>query len=463
MKKFIKILKIIFKILTFALLVILSIGFIATSCDKKEQTASADTYNAQWDTAIQYNYGDYFEKSYTVLEGSTDTIVSLGFLVNDQQIKNCTVFLNFDITGNFYVTFYNMGWGAIRSYENQKTIFSYFENQILNFRIGSTDGTVPINSKIKVSGFIFEGDITQSDYIQGYLIGKAEGKQEGLEEGYINGALDTKNSLGIFKYATFSVGYSNDGIYYDPSKYTNWVTGADVSDYIIPYYGGFYVNSYFEYDGLPYVGYYANKCLLADFGVGGYDIKNFLDFGVVGYIEQIDKIYAGEDFGFSICFEFIDGSQYTSNSADEYFTSFVLSNYNLSSTILRRVYFVTARSDISFSGLTSFSNYKVGYDLGYDTGFNLGHSTGYNLGYDKGYDTAVNEGTSGTSLLYGAISFTKVCFQLATNMLATPIAGDITVGLIVIGLPMTKYVINAIIDFLKKFTGNGAKEGVEDE
>ncbi|MCQ2387848.1 MAG: hypothetical protein MJ066_05345, partial [Clostridia bacterium] len=96
-------------------------------------------------------------------------------------------------------------------------------------------------------------------------------------------------------------------------------------------------------------------------------------------------------------------------------------------------------------------------------GFNNGTTTGYNNGYNKGYETAVSEGTSGTSLLFGVISFTKLCFQLSTNLLATPIAGDITVGLIVIGLPMTKYVINAIIDFLKKFTGNGAKEGVEDE
>lgn len=113
-----------------------------------------------------------------------------------------------------------------------------------------------------------------------------------------------------------------------------------------------------------------------------------------------------------------------------------------------------------------FANgYNQGKDEGYDSGYNIGNKQGYDSGYKKGqaagetigYDKAVNEGISGTGLLFGIFSFIKVFFKLMTQLLSVKVAGDMTVALFVIGIPAAGMIINWVIRLVQNLAtgGNG--------
>lgn len=109
--------------------------------------------------------------------------------------------------------------------------------------------------------------------------------------------------------------------------------------------------------------------------------------------------------------------------------------------------------------------YNQGKDEGYDSGYNIGNKQGYDSGYKKGqvagetigYDKAVNEGMSGTGLLFGIFSFIKVFFKLMTQLLSVKVAGDMTVALFVIGIPAAGMIINWVIRLVQNLAtgGNG--------
>lgn len=113
-----------------------------------------------------------------------------------------------------------------------------------------------------------------------------------------------------------------------------------------------------------------------------------------------------------------------------------------------------------------FANgYNQGKDEGYDSGYNIGNKQGYDSGYGEGqaagetigYDKAVNEGMSGTGLLFGIFSFIKVFFKLMTQLLSVKVAGDMTVALFVIGIPAAGMIINWVIRLVQNLAtgGNG--------
>lgn len=117
-------------------------------------------------------------------------------------------------------------------------------------------------------------------------------------------------------------------------------------------------------------------------------------------------------------------------------------------------------------------NYIGGFTDGYNDGFNdgklegfsLGNKTGYDKGYAEGegagYSKAISEGVSQIGLFTAAVSFIKLFFQLVTTFLETKIAGEITLGLLVIGLPAAFMIVNLAIGLVKKFLGaRGASEG----
>ncbi len=113
-----------------------------------------------------------------------------------------------------------------------------------------------------------------------------------------------------------------------------------------------------------------------------------------------------------------------------------------------------------------FANgYNQGKDEGYYSGYNIGNKQGYDSGYGEGqaagetigYDKAVNEGMSGTGLLFGIFSFIKVFFKLMTQLLSVKVAGDMTVALFVIGIPAAGMIINWVIRLVQNLAtgGNG--------
>lgn len=104
--------------------------------------------------------------------------------------------------------------------------------------------------------------------------------------------------------------------------------------------------------------------------------------------------------------------------------------------------------------------YNNGYNNGYTSGYDYGYDYGLNLGNQEGYAKAVAEGVSQLGLFNGALAFIRVFFQLITQFLETKIAGDITLGLLVIGLPAAFMIINLAIGLVKKLLGaRGASEG----
>lgn len=121
------------------------------------------------------------------------------------------------------------------------------------------------------------------------------------------------------------------------------------------------------------------------------------------------------------------------------------------------------------------SGYQKGFDEGYKSGFGEGkkegieegfasgkeegkkegYEVGRQEGYEAGYTEAVNSDINASGLFYGAISFLKIFFSLATKFLETKIAGDISLGLIIIGIPAVFTIANMAMNLVKKLLGIG--------
>lgn len=161
------------------------------------------------------------------------------------------------------------------------------------------------------------------------------------------------------------------------------------------------------------------------------------------------------------------------NSAEEFYFSFLLvgvpSSYN--GIANSKYLWVDRFFNLSCTQITNPSQYQTGFDNGYtegetngrtqgiEIGYGQGYPEGYGAGLIDGYDKAVNEGASGSGLFYGAISFIKTFFKLTTNFLGTKIIGDITFGVLVVGVPCAFMFVNLAIGLVKKFLGGrGADE-----
>lgn len=106
--------------------------------------------------------------------------------------------------------------------------------------------------------------------------------------------------------------------------------------------------------------------------------------------------------------------------------------------------------------------YEYGFDEGKEVGKEEGKKEGYENGFKKGfndgelqgYANAVEEGVSQLGIFNGAVAFIKIFFQLTSDFLGTKIVGDISFGLIVIGLPAVFMIARLVLGFIKKFLGS---------
>lgn len=98
------------------------------------------------------------------------------------------------------------------------------------------------------------------------------------------------------------------------------------------------------------------------------------------------------------------------------------------------------------------------YDNGYENGYNDGKAAGITEGTQLGYNQAVSENLNNAGIFAGLISVLKLIFDLVGDFLAKPIAGNITLGLIFVGLPATFGLISMTINLVKKFVGGGGKD-----
>lgn len=124
--------------------------------------------------------------------------------------------------------------------------------------------------------------------------------------------------------------------------------------------------------------------------------------------------------------------------------------------------------------ITNFNNWFLditelgeayGFQNGFASGYGEGRQDGYDDGYRAGYDQGFIEGGDANleitqaGIFYGAITFVKTFFNLTSDFLGTKIVGDITFGLLVVGVPCAFMFVNLAIGLVKKFLGGrGADE-----
>lgn len=127
-------------------------------------------------------------------------------------------------------------------------------------------------------------------------------------------------------------------------------------------------------------------------------------------------------------------------------------------------------------------SYEEGYDAGYEEGYDEGYYIGYQggkwdgreegeeIGYNQGYSDALNANLDAAGIWAGTLALITTFFNLITTFFATKIAGDVTIGFFVIGIPVTIWIIELIIDLVvgwikggKKSSGGDDDGGVEDK
>lgn len=315
----------------------------------------------------------------------------------------------------------------------------------------------------------------EEGYKEGYKEGKSDGYDEGYEEGYSDGygeGYDNSNELKIYSTATTNnvsgLSWGNPNSTYSTVSAEGSALRVSNRDYIR---NQFYNEPYARWE-LPFTWEANREFVLKYDDLKSYYINVELNNQVIQLINTLHLIL------FDDTDKKVTDVYLGQNSPNTWEQSF---KYN--STIR----YINFYSTCTYFDITNFQfgayggdEYQVGYDTGYNKGFNEGETTGYDNGYEagetqgdttgynrgltegkaEGYEQALSEGVSQMGLFNGAVSFVKMFFTLTTQFLETKIAGDITLGLIVIGLPAAFMIVNLAMGLVKKFLGGrGASEG----
>ncbi|MCQ2387854.1 MAG: hypothetical protein MJ066_05375, partial [Clostridia bacterium] len=367
MKKFIKILKTIFKILTFALLVILSIGFIATSCDKKEQTASADTYsNLQFSDKVESGYNHY---EFTILSGDYEYFAIFYPRLNSSwgaAIVDKTIIVDFSSIKYLYPSLscvIRLNNADIPVNTGSSIYLDNFSSYILFI---DSSGTIPVGTLFKFNIYMYEGDITQSDYSQGYLIGKADGIKDSITELSIatagpnntralNGTYKTKNP--VDPSVDIQITYKTQLTYTDNTVTATYTGTEPFPPVTIPTEGTAFIF-------YPKVSLVAGRTYKVTFdnittqSYLGYQLVgvSYIKDGYITQLGQIDNNY--KEFSFQIN-ENVEALVFTR------FTTFSIDNLKVSTNEL-------------------LNSYDEGFDAGNIEGYNRGFGEGRTEGYNAG-------------------------------------------------------------------------------
>lgn len=115
-------------------------------------------------------------------------------------------------------------------------------------------------------------------------------------------------------------------------------------------------------------------------------------------------------------------------------------------------------------------SYDAGYYDGMEDGIEIGRQEGEEIGFQKGYSEALNSNLDTAGVWAGTLALLTTFFELITTFFATKIAGDMTIGFFVIGIPVTIWIIELIIDLVvgwikggKKSSGGDDSGGVDDK
>ena len=507
MKKFFKILKRIFIAILIIFIALMAFGAILTKCgktDARDYTAAAATEEPEVEEdstfaisrEVYFNW-DYNEKRYFKVKGNfskSDPLIKISLLnfplnglpytfelvLNSPLTQELTFFLTGD-NGVPYDRFILLA-GDVNGYVTSSDTF------ISGLAITSYDSFTDIDLDFTLYFYV-------GSYVPGYGQGLAAGIQQGYQDGYNQGAADTsaKYIAGIFGEATAQFGYTNQPVY-------SSIQFSDIQKDI---------NDYVSFTGFPELtenySYYVINIVFPEkihytSGLFRFVFNNKMPVQSNGFIPILQSLDASfiritfnsgtdgsknnifSNSNLTIPVVYVEGTNYSYEISNTWLSQFSVDFQSI--TICTKLIPDASRypnpyqtlQSLQFSnGYSDNANYYAGYDTGYNDGYDKGENTGYgngikdgyNNGYDvglkegeiNGYNKAVGEGVSQEGIFYGAITFLRIFFQLTTQFLNTKIVGDITLGLIIIGLPAVGVIGNLAIGFVKKIMGSrGAEE-----
>lgn len=442
------------------------VGSIRLKSSGEEVTASASglsvgTVNGRLGSYNCISFPSFISYSFTNNSSSYAETYITGLSVNTTY-----TFVYYDyskISGSSFSLIYNpwgsrfgMTYNSAGYYTRTFNMTTHSELQFICDNIGASG---------RVDGFmiIYNGEYN-ADYI-GYLSGYTDGYNSGAEQ----------SKAGIFAGATVDLEISN---------------ARSDSDSTL-------VDSY----------YYG---LTPDFGYNSMSVKRewYNNYGVADLGEQaVMTVNFAQPFKYSAytVYRFGDdtpilGSNFVTTSGDYYEArvrydtdypvgagNYILYIPDVSAAVLEtieisKIELGYGRTVDTFypSGLGCLNGgYSAGYSVGYNNGRSIGTEEGYSSGYSagenaansrvntdsasyqsgystgsqEGYSSAVNEGVSQLGIWNGALAFIRAFFVLSGNFLDHKIVGDITLGMIFIGLPAAFMIINLTIGLLKKWLG----------
>lgn len=431
-------------------------GVILTKCSNcKKENEAAVAYAAEEimplanDYHITFTQSNNFEFSY-IFDKNYAEIVVRDIPINSNITFELIAITDIKNKINFNPVCIVAYWGARTNFINQgngryycNLITTSSEYQIV------IDFNKLVTEKLEVNFALYS-------YYGSYVPGYGQGLAAGLQQGYNQGVNDSQ--YGAFKGATVDITQDFDG------KKPNQTFKNLIPNYVYQGINSLNLDGYYD-DPLELEDLYKCTFTINFAEPWTYDQnKNRLFFSgdLIGLTEYVtittpDNVY----YSFDITYEPQRGA---------------VLNDKINPILISEIEFTVGRpSDLGRWWLTSVNtgtaDYNYGYNQGYDAGLTAGKGNGYDAGYNtgfkegesQGYANAVSEGASAMGLFTGAVSFVKVFFQLLTKLLETKIAGDISMGLLVVGLPAAFMIVNLAIGLVKKLLGaRGASEGGDD-
>lgn len=513
MKKFFKILKRIFIAILIVFIALMAFGAILTKCgktDAREHTASAATEEPEVEEegnlsdnglspGIVYETIDYQNnlatKPYVNFSGTASSLSNSLVQVGLLNLPVATITFEYveviKFTDGVDAVIVSTDWANWYPFtDNHLTLTpQQLEGKNFWFLLRDNKGDL-VDYKYNFNIYTYYGS-----YVPGYGQGLAAGIQQGYQDGYNQGAADTSSKYiaGIFGEATAQFGYTNQPVY-------SSIQFSDIQKDI---------NDYVSFTGFPELtenySYYVINIVFPEkihytSGLFRFVFNNKMPVQSNGFIPILQSLDASfiritfnsgtdgsknnifSNSNLTIPVVYVEGTNYSYEISNTWlsqssvdFQSITICTKLISDASRYPNPYQTLQALKFSNGYSDNANYFAGYDTGYNDGYDKGENTGYgngikdgyNNGYDvglkegeiNGYNKAVGEGVSQEGIFYGAITFLRIFFQLTTQFLNTKIVGNITLGLIIIGLPAVGVIGNLAIGFVKKIMGSrGAEE-----
>lgn len=459
-----KIFKKITKIIIFALAVFMLVSGCAFN--NKNNTAFAEVDETPRQTATRYYFelapGDYFQPyGYNAFFNNNVGFVSINFFIDNNRYSYATWYstnnAQTSITGQPLLKLNNFDDGKnvvsapFRVYLNEEILLKIDINNALLNRTSVSFGGNSYDYILSIDA-TYLTIYKELGYAEGFENGSAEGvknKTVGLLTGVYNinlefyandvsGVVATVNNAtkhytpGGLSFAPYNEEYANVITSYQPEYPENFIDRCDVI---------------LSLDGVPLV-----ETLTNDYQIQNFVLKyqtTLLNVARPSIALEFD--FNGEFVPFSLGLAKGFVQDYLTISASD-----LTPYYDRAITGIKITYY--DRDIFSFyepNALFTIDNLSATKDLiyGADIGYGNGYANGYEEGKADGEQGAIDGGYDNAGIFAGAVAFLRLFFQLIGGFMERKIVGEITFGLIIIGIPATLMIVDLIISLVRKFLG----------